>query len=86
MNQFIKTYLRARRIVNWKYGKEYEFNLPILTDLDRVIINPYSIQHIKNPSEPVQLVAVKKDSDLIQHIENPYPSVNKLYKELTKKI
>ncbi len=41
------------------------------------------IRHIENPSEPIQLAAVKNFADSITYIKNPYPSVIKLYKELT---
>jgi hypothetical protein len=37
--------------------------------------NPSLIIEIKNPSEKVQLVAVKKDSRVIRHIKKPTEKV-----------
>ena len=70
-----KTYLRKIEmsldydIENIRY---YYGELPKETQLK--VVNEdsyYAIQHIKNPSEEVQLVAVNKDYYAIQHIENP---------------
>ena len=41
-----------------------------------------AIRYIKNPSEEVQLTAVKQDGYAIRFIKNPYPSVLKYLGDL----
>ena len=38
----------------------------------------YNIQYIKNPSERVQLEAVKRDFHLIRYIKNPSDLIKKM--------
>jgi hypothetical protein len=45
--------------------------------------NPLTIKFIENPSEKVQLAALENNPKVFELIKNPYPSVIKLYKELT---
>jgi hypothetical protein len=42
------------------------------------------IEYIDEPTENVQLAAVTKNPKVFKYIKNPYPSVIKLYNELTK--
>ena len=73
MNEFLKTYIRARRIAKWDEPKTYELNFLKEKHLyeDMVIISPNYIKYIENPSEQVQLVAVQEDGHSIQYIQNP---------------
>jgi hypothetical protein len=86
MNEFLKTYIRARRIANWEDAEEFEFNFLKEKHLyeNMVKINSSSIKYIKNPSEQVQLVAVQKNGSSIKYIKNPTDKVKELHREKTK--
>ena len=45
------------------------------TEKKMVEKDPFSIRYIKNPSEDVQLAAVKQDVDVIEYIQNPSEKV-----------
>ena len=75
MNQFVKTYLRARRFAKWERLQNHEFKSSIVTDLDKIIITPNYIGDIKNPSEDLQLAAVQRSGYAIQYIKNPSESI-----------
>jgi hypothetical protein len=72
MNKWIKTYWRARHIGNFNDTYQYEFDYAekIKDHLALVKIEPEYIEDIKNPSEQVQLVAVKQNDDLFEFIIN----------------
>ena len=62
MNQFLKTYIRARRIAEWYKPKSYELNSGLLSDdelLEIVKVDGDNIKYIDNPIEEVQLAAVE---------------------------
>jgi hypothetical protein len=43
--------------------------------MESVSVYLWAIVYIKNPSEQVQMAAVKQDGQAIEHIKNPSPQV-----------
>lgn len=60
--------------ISSKIEKNYGANL-IGSKIINVFRNPYSIKDIENPSETIQLVAVKNNGNVIEYIKNPSAKV-----------